>query len=229
MDERIGLLEGIFEKKGLSRTRRILLRILFLFRPIQTLKTGLRWIQPTTYRHCKNVERVSLAVGKEYSRLFHKAINHRNLKNAAFFHDIGKLYLENDILMKKGLTAKEKWRIRKHPEYGASIIRGFFNTTVQAAVLSHHEEKSGAGYPRGIDYKKLSLLTRTISTVDDFCAMTERREYNNPIEPEKALSEIEKEIGVRYDEAIVRALKNVITMSSWRDSFIPDGSRRKEL
>lgn len=116
----------------------------------------------------------------------------------------------DDLLIKKELSENDKWQIRKNPEYGAQIIRRILDPRIQEAVISHHEEISGEGYPRGVAGDRISLLAEIISTADDFCAMTENRGYNTPLNPGEAFIEIEKETGIRYDEKIIRALKNAL-------------------
>jgi len=206
-DEVIRPTSILLNNRSLTRTQRLFLKVYYVIHPASALKMALKWVQPGTYLHCQHVERIALAVGATYTKKFHSKINVGNLKHAAFFHDIGKLSIQNDVLTRKHLTAADRWLIRRHPEVGALVLRGLFNPSVCAAVLSHHEERNATGYPRGIGDKKLSLITEIISTVDDYCAMIERRGYNKPLNPEKAVAQLEHEIGTRYDERIVSILK----------------------
>ena len=84
------------------------------------------------------------------------------------------------------------------------------DNSVQEAIRSHHEELDGSGYPKGIDRKRIFLIMRIISTVDDFCAMTELRGYNVLLDTGAAISELEKDIGNRYDAKVIRALRNAV-------------------
>jgi putative nucleotidyltransferase with HDIG domain len=201
---------GITYNTHLSLEKRLVLRFLYLLSPISALELALKWNQPGTYLHCKNVESLALAVGKIYCRMSHKPINLKNLRYAALFHDIGKLCIPADLLRKKRLSLSNWILIKKHPELGAFLIQRFMNKPTKAAVLSHHEEEDCTGYPRRVGREKLSLITRIVSTVDDYCAMTETREYKNSIKADEAIIEIEKEVGRRYDRQIVEALKAVI-------------------
>ena len=117
-DHRETMVQGILENVTLLKGRRILLKPFYLIYPTQALRTALKWIQPDTYSHCRNVESLSIAVGKEYRRIYKKRFKMKHLKDAAFFHDIGKLTIKKYLLRKKGLSLSERRLIRKHPEIG---------------------------------------------------------------------------------------------------------------
>lgn len=85
-------ISGLFENMTYPIIRKFLFRIMFTVCPVIALRTAFRWVHPSVYMHCKSVKRLSLAIGTEYGRIFHKSLNIRNLKTAAFFHDVGKLY-----------------------------------------------------------------------------------------------------------------------------------------
>jgi HD-GYP domain-containing protein (c-di-GMP phosphodiesterase class II) len=201
----------IFGNANLSKGKRTFLRLFYLVSPTKTLKTALRWIQPETYSHCSRVETLSIAVGNEYRRIHRRRINRHYLKTAAFFHDIGKLAIKHTVLKKKSkLTLSERRLVRKHPEIGNLIMKGLLPRPVCETILSHHEEMDKSGYPRGIGKDRMSSITEIVSTVDDYCAMTEARDYENRKSPSEAMEDLERQIDVRYDKRIVEALKFVI-------------------
>ncbi|TFH52770.1 MAG: HD domain-containing protein [Methanothrix sp.] len=211
------IFSGIVENVNLSWRQRSFINFLYLVRPTHALKITLKWLQPDTYLHCKRVARLSLAMGKEYNRRFHKCINLKNLEVAGFFHDIGKLGIPNEVLKKKNLSDSDRWLIKKHPELGGLMIRGLLNTSVCSALLSHHEEENGTGYPRGVMREKIPLISRIVSIVDDFCAMTENRGYNKPFSSEAALIDIERNIMGKYDHNMIKVLRTTLALGGYCD------------
>jgi HD-GYP domain-containing protein (c-di-GMP phosphodiesterase class II) len=106
----------------------------------------------------------------------------------ALLHDIGKAFIPADILNKTDpLTAVEFEIIKRHPFSGmAMLLDTDIPDFVKKAVLHHHEDFDGGGYPMGIAGKNISILARVLRIIDTFEAMTSRRPYKAPIRPGEA-------------------------------------------
>jgi hypothetical protein len=107
----------------------------------------------------------------------------------ALLHDIGKTFVSADILNKNGPLTDVEWEIMKrHPLNGLAIL---FDSDlpeyVKKAILHHHEDFYGGGYPMGLEGRNISILARVLRIVDAFDAMTSSRSYKEPIPPGKAI------------------------------------------
>ncbi len=107
----------------------------------------------------------------------------------ALLHDIGKAFVSQDILNKTGPLTEIEWEIMKrHPLNGlAMLLDTGLPDFVKRAVLQHHEDYCGGGYPMNIEGRNISILARLLRIADAFDAMTSRRPYKEPIPPGKAV------------------------------------------
>lgn len=154
-----------------------------------------------TYRHSHKVVQYSICIGQELG------LNEREmsfLRLAAFLHDIGKVCIPMAILTKPGHLTDEEWSyVRRHPIYGASLLRAFHAPEpVVLAVLHHHERWDGAGYPSGTEGAGISLLARIIAMADSFDAMLSTRPYRKPLTLKEAMAEIEANAGRQFDPEV---------------------------
>jgi len=107
----------------------------------------------------------------------------------ALLHDIGKAFISTEILNKTGALTEVEWEIiKRHPFSGmAMLLDTDIPAFVKKAVLHHHEDFYGGGYPMGIAGQNISILSRILRIVDTFEAMTSRRSYKDPIRPGEAV------------------------------------------
>ncbi|MDP2268433.1 MAG: HD domain-containing phosphohydrolase, partial [Deltaproteobacteria bacterium] len=104
------------------------------------------------------------------------------LKYAALLHDIGKIGIRDDVLMKNGAFTPEDWvEMKAHPAKTKTILDNFHFPRhlrqVPEIAYRHHERMDGTGYPEGLAGHKLSLSSRIIAVADVFDALTSRRDY----------------------------------------------------
>jgi HD-GYP domain-containing protein (c-di-GMP phosphodiesterase class II) len=128
------------------------------------------------------------------------------LEWAGLLHDVGKIGVSEQILNKPGLlTATEATEMRKHPRIGFDVLRpvGQF-ATVLDAVLYHHENHDGSGYPDGRCGEQIPLDARIVHVVDIFDALTSSRPYRRAHDPESALAMLEDEAGHVTDPDVTR-------------------------
>ncbi len=123
---------------------------------------------------------------------------------AARVHDLGKIGIANEILLKDGkLTAEEMAVMRAHPEIGVSILQKYdsFEATLPM-VMHHHERYDGRGYPRGISGNEIPMGARLIAVVDAYDAMTSDRPYRKGMRPLIAVQRIAEATGTQFDPAV---------------------------
>lgn len=108
-------------------------------------------------------------------------------------HDIGKIGIRDEILLKPGsLSAEEFSIIKQHPIIGANILRPIPSfSDILPIVLSHHERMDGKGYPHGLKGDQIHLWSRMTAVADTYDALTSDRPYRRGMSHEKALQIIE--------------------------------------
>lgn len=127
---------------------------------------------------------------------------------AGLLHDVGKVGVPDSILSKAGPLDDEEWEIMKrHPMMGANILRPIkLYPEVVDAVLAHHENFDGSGYPNGLSGEDIPLPARVIRVVDSFEAMTSTRVYRASRGVDEAVRELRDLSGSVYDPEVVHCL-----------------------
>jgi len=122
-------------------------------------------------------------------------------------HDIGKIGVRDEILLKKsGFTEEEREIMKSHVVRGEEILRPLnLLVSEKAVVLYHHERWDGGGYPRGLSGADIPLVARIFSVADTFDAMTSTRPYRQALSLDVARSEIVRCRGTQFDPAVVDA------------------------
>jgi len=135
------------------------------------------------------------------------------IKQAAMLHDLGKIGISENILLKKGkLTKKEFEEIKKHPQIGADIIRPIqFLHALIPFIFYHHERWDGKGYPSGIRGEDIPLGARVIAIADVYQALISDRPYHKAFLKPMAIDMIKKASGTQFDPRIVDTFLKVIT------------------
>ncbi len=132
---------------------------------------------------------------------------------AGSLHDIGKIGIRDDILLKPGkLNEKEFEKIKEHPVIGADIISRMGLWDSEMAIIRHHHERfDGKGYPDGLKGDEIPNLARILSVADSFDAMVSDRAYRNRMEKNKAIEIIKENSGSQFDPEVVKAFLRVET------------------
>ena len=133
------------------------------------------------------------------------AIQMRQLILGAFLHDVGKIGISDNILLKPGkLTVDEFAVMRTHVALGVDIIhRSDWLQGARDVIEGHHEKFDGSGYLRGLKGEQIPLAARIFAIVDVFDALTSRRPYKAPMSLEQTLAIIEKDAGTHFDPQLV--------------------------
>lgn len=147
------------------------------------------------FRHSKNVALIGIAIGTIYGFNLNEKID---LYMGGILHDIGKLYLDREILYKpKIFDENDRIFVESHPHYGYRKLK---DTSVSGEVLdiikNHHERMDGKGYPDSLRARDISIYTQIISAADVFDAMTAVRCYHRAIPKEEAIATMKSNGGL---------------------------------
>lgn len=156
---------------------------------VASLQRALAEKSHETEEHARHLQTLALALG-EYIGLSDAQLDKLSL--VALLHDVGKVAIPESILDKPGPLTDDEWEIMKqHCESGYRIVVTSPDLIeVAEAVLSHHENWDGSGYPRGLRGTEIPLSARIISLVDAYDAMTTDWPYRTRVTPQEALAEI---------------------------------------
>jgi len=159
-----------------------------------------------TYVHCLNVAvlAVTIGIGAGFSdeQLY-------SLSEAALLHDIGKIKIDLNLLNKKEkLSAKEMDTIREHPSEGYLMVKDnhFIKSVVKNAILFHHENEDGSGYPQGLISKQIHMYAKIIHVCDVYDALVSKRTYKDAMNPAEALEYLMSNCGTMFDIIYVKKL-----------------------
>jgi len=119
----------------------------------------------------------------------------------SFLHDIGKVAIDDQILMKAGKLNAEEWaQIMTHPEKGYKIAVNHQELAhISDGILCHHERWDGKGYPQGLKEKDIPRISRILNIVDAYDIMTHKTVYKNAVTHFDALVEIKRCSGQQFD------------------------------
>lgn len=134
------------------------------------------------------------------------------LGRGALFHDVGKKWVDVDIICKKGALDDVEWaQMKKHPEFGLQILSEHeVSEAIKACCFEHHESFLGNGYPQELPGKDIHPMARIIAICDTYDAMTTQRSYNQPMTPKDAIDFISTKLKDRYDPELLRVLREVM-------------------
>jgi diguanylate cyclase (GGDEF)-like protein len=160
--------------------------------------------QPGLGDHLKGVARLAMGVG---SRLELAAEELEEVARAAELHDVGKMAIPDEVLLKPGPLTDEEWVfVRQHPVIGERILSvAPALLPVGTLVRSSHERFDGSGYPDGLAGETIPLGSRIIAVCDAFQAMTRSRPYRPAMTVEDALAELQACAGTQFDPRVVTA------------------------
>jgi len=131
------------------------------------------------------------------------------IKWAGLLHDVGKIGVRDNILLKEGpLDKEERYLMNQHPTIGAEIVAPARQLVREAPlILTHHEWFNGSGYPGGVEALDIPLGARILGVADAYEAMTSARPYRKtPLSHEIAISELRKYSGIQFDPQVVPIL-----------------------
>lgn len=169
-----------------------------------------------TERHSR---RVADLAGVLFDAYGFGAERHATLRLAALLHDMGKIDDRFFPILHSTapLSDEQRRSIEQHPHEGADILKPLkdIHPGLIETVEAHHECWDGSGYPRGLKGIEIPLGARIISVADVFDALTQPREYRDPLDVDETLAELRKGAGSRFDPEVIRRVSEPVIWDRW--------------
>jgi diguanylate cyclase (GGDEF)-like protein/putative nucleotidyltransferase with HDIG domain len=169
---------------------------------------------PFTKEHSQNVSaravEIASAIGLSETEI-------EVIKYAGLLHDVGKIAVSQDILVKKEpLTHEEYELLKKHPVIGVNILKDIrFLEKEIPLILHHHERFDGKGYPHGLKGREIPVGARIIAVSDAFDAMTSGRGYKESVSLEKSIAELKRGSGTQFAPDVVEVFVKILENKKW--------------
>lgn len=162
-----------------------------------------------TASHSSNVAKFATTIAGEMGLGLSEI---KDIHEACELHDIGKIGIEDSILVKQGSLTDIEWaKMREHPLKGAEILQHLDLKMIAQLVKEHHEHYDGSGYPEGKKKDDILLGARIITLADSYDAMTSARAYRKKyFSKREAVEEIKKNSGRQFDPLVVEAFLKVV-------------------
>lgn len=189
-----------------------------------TILLSVKAKDPFTYYHCC---RVGLEARKLGRFIGLDQFQQNILEYSGMFHDIGKVSIADNILLKPDKLTNEEYKVMKsHAEVSAAMIRPlaeqdrFFKLLIPG-IRYHHERIDGKGYPNKLSGERIPITARILSIVDTVDAMTNTRPYRKALTMDIAKKELLKYSNQQFDASLVQSyLKSLETKGSNNDELI---------
>ncbi|MEW6607649.1 MAG: HD domain-containing phosphohydrolase [bacterium] len=135
-----------------------------------------------------------------------------NIKMATLLHDVGKIGIPEEILLKPGKLSDEEFEaVKKHPLISTEILKSIaFPKEIICAIRHHHERFDGKGYPDGLSKDEIAKEALIIEAVDAYGAMTKDRPYRKALSKEEAAKELKNGAGTQFDPEVVDAFIKIL-------------------
>jgi putative nucleotidyltransferase with HDIG domain len=172
-----------------------------------------------TDRVCHLAEAIAREIGWADERL-------PELWLGCILHDIGKIGVPDTILQKPGPLSREEFELmRNHTVLGTRMVQSIpYLKPAIPYILHHHERYDGAGYPHGLEGKRIPIEARLLAVVDTFDAIISDRPYRKGRSFAVALAEIQAHSGSQFDPEVVDAF-----MRAWSKGLIDPAALRGEV
>jgi putative nucleotidyltransferase with HDIG domain len=171
---------------------------------IATLAKALEAKDRYTSGHSERVTNIALAIAEEM-----KLAGRQKdiIVRSGMLHDIGKIGLSDSILNKKEKLTEDEWRfIKVHPLKAFEMLKPLkFLSAVRDAIVSHHENYDGSGYPYGLKGKEIPVEAMILAVADAFDAMNSKRAYREPLVKKDIINELNRLRGTKYAPEVIDA------------------------
>ena len=164
-----------------------------------------------------HIDRVSLLASSLGKHIGLSKTDIGTLEKGGALHDIGKIGVRDDILLKPGkLTPDEFVEIKKHPETGENICRPLHSLAPVLPLIKHHHERyDGSGYPSGLVGEEIPLLARIMAIIDVYDAITSRRAYREAMTHEQAMRILRHQTtNNQFDQTLFAKFEELIESSA---------------
>ncbi|MCA0971752.1 HD-GYP domain-containing protein [Halobacillus litoralis] len=164
------------------------------------------------FTHSLNVTMYALALGKQLQLPYSKL---EQLGIGAILHDVGKMMVPRDVLLKPGRLSNSEFElIKTHAEAGFELLRSSSQIPLVAAhcAFQHHERMDGSGYPRGLAGDEIHYFGKILAVADVFDAVTSNRVYRAAMLPHEGLEILYSGAGTLFDQEMVEAFRKCIAI-----------------
>ena len=189
------------------------------FRQTKSLSVVLGYRDLSTQMHSERVSNLSIAIG-EHCGLTGPELE--ILKIGAAFHDIGKIGMPDQILLKPSRFDEIEWEVmRQHAEVGEKIMLSteLEGSRETATVIRHHHENyDGKGYPDGLAGDHIPMCSRIISLADSYDAMAVARPYHRAKPHAEIMTILWSESGQKHDPELMKVFGRIIENSRFRSA-----------
>jgi len=153
-----------------------------------------------------HARRVAFYAGLLGDRLGISVQEQEHLRLAAFLHDLGKVGVPTDLLLREGaLDPSERRVVEQHPVIGARLVQPLaLPSDIAVAIRHHHEWWDGTGYPDGLSGEDIPLPARIVSVADAFDAMSCDRPYRQALRRDVVIHELQRFAGVQFDPIVAK-------------------------
>jgi PAS domain S-box-containing protein/putative nucleotidyltransferase with HDIG domain len=181
---------------------------------VKALGNTLESKDPYTAGHQRRVGQLACAIAQE---LGESPRNIEGMRVMGYLHDVGKIAIPGEILSKPSKLSQYEFNLVKiHPQVGYDILKEIeFPWPVALAVVQHHERLDGSGYPYGLSDPDIIPEAKILAVADVVEAMASHRPYRPALGLDKAMAEISRHQGVRYDPAVVQACLTLISQKGF--------------
>ena len=164
---------------------------------------------PFTKEHSHNVMRYAVAIAQRMNMPREEC---EIIQYASLLHDIGKISVPDEILVKTSPLSDEEYRIlQKHPLVGVTILKDIkFLEKEIPIILHHHERFDGKGYPQGLMGREIPIGARIVAVADAYDAMTSGRGYKEKLSVKSAVEELKRGSGSQFAPEIVEVFVKIL-------------------
>lgn len=206
----VGAVAGTLVKlEERERERRLKAEREIIIEGIAGLSNALRFRDEYTREHSEHVSRLAVQIARRFGL---SAERLDLVRLAGLVHDVGKIGIRDDVLLKPHeLSEEELAEIKQHPVIAAEIlgpIRGA--KEIADIVLAHHECPDGSGYPRGCKGEQIPLEARIVRVADVFATLVEERPYKRSMEVKQAMEVVKELAGTKVDVDGARILQQLV-------------------
>ena len=189
-----------------------------LFSTLYAFVEAIEARDPYTKQHSASVSRYAISIARK-NGCSQEEIAKLNISGN--LHDIGKIGIPDNILLKPGqLTDVEYKIIKKHPVIGSNIIGHLGMWTDEQDIIRHHHERfDGKGYPDNLKGEDIPFLARILSVADVYDALTTDRSYRQKMSDDDAAEIIKENSGSQFDPTIVDVFLDLHSKGEIKNSF----------
>lgn len=165
--------------------------------------TALEYRDQETEGHSLRVTEITVELAK---RLGVSGYKLEHIRRGALLHDIGKMAIPDEILLKNGELTDSEWEVvKRHPSYAKNMLENIpYLKPALTIPYSHHERWDGSGYPDGLSKESIPLAARIFAVVDVWDALISDRPYRKAWPEEKTLAYLQEQSGKLFDPRVVK-------------------------